>query len=279
MPSEIQHVFHPSDFTRGSEAAFCHALRIAVAVKGRLEIFHSRETADGTEWSDFPSATEHLRNWGMIPRDGDHEALAELGLYIKKIQADGSDPASQILNYLDKHQPDLIVLSTHQRKGLARWMNRAVAEPIAQASEAMSLFVPRSTRGFISPESGKPRLSSILIPVDSHPAPQRAADAAASLARLLCGDHPVSFTVLFAGEDDDLPRVNFPNRKNWQFIEHCTLGKPDEVILDAVEEFDADLIVMATRGHKGFLDGLRGSTTERVIRSAPCPVLAIPVFQ
>ena len=37
----------------------------------------------------------------------------------------------------------------------------------------------------------------------------------------------------------------------------------------------ADLIGMATAGHHGFLDALRGSTTERVIRQAPCPVLTI----
>jgi nucleotide-binding universal stress UspA family protein len=34
---------------------------------------------------------------------------------------------------------------------------------------------------------------------------------------------------------------------------------------------------MATEGHQGFLDALRGSTTERVLRGALCPVLAVPV--
>jgi nucleotide-binding universal stress UspA family protein len=40
----------------------------------------------------------------------------------------------------------------------------------------------------------------------------------------------------------------------------------------------ADLIAMPTKGHDGLLDVLRGSTTERVVRHAPCPpVLALPV--
>jgi len=39
----------------------------------------------------------------------------------------------------------------------------------------------------------------------------------------------------------------------------------------------ANLIGMATAGHHGLLDALRGSTTERVLRQAPCPVLAIPI--
>jgi nucleotide-binding universal stress UspA family protein len=47
-------------------------------------------------------------------------------------------------------------------------------------------------------------------------------------------------------------------------------------IVDAAIEFDADVIAMPTAGHHGVLDALRGSTTERVIRHAPCPVLALP---
>jgi nucleotide-binding universal stress UspA family protein len=37
----------------------------------------------------------------------------------------------------------------------------------------------------------------------------------------------------------------------------------------------ADLIAMTTAGRHGFLDALRGSTTEQVLEHAPCPVLAV----
>ena len=276
MRYEIKDGFHPSDFTRGSEAAFVHALRIALAVKGRLEVFHSEAAAEGTQWVDFPSAFEYLRRWKMIPPDGGRDAAARLGLLFKKIQADGTDACDQILNYLDHHRADLIVLSTHQRKGLARWMHRAVAEPVTRSAEAMSLFMPRSTRGFVSPATGRTHLSSILIPIDAHPAPQRAVDAIITLVYLLCGSDPVTFTLLYAGAGDEMPKVRFPSRNTWHVIEHCVEGKPEDVILDAVEEFAADLIVMATEGRKGFLDALRGNTTDKIVRSAPCPVLAVP---
>ncbi len=48
--------------------------------------------------------------------------------------------------------------------------------------------------------------------------------------------------------------------------------------MDAATEFDVDFIGMPTAGNHGVLDALRGSTTERVIRHAPCPVFAIPVL-
>jgi len=41
------------------------------------------------------------------------------------------------------------------------------------------------------------------------------------------------------------------------------------------EEHDVDLLAMTTSGHDGFLDVLRGSTTERVLHRAPCPVLSV----
>jgi len=47
-------------------------------------------------------------------------------------------------------------------------------------------------------------------------------------------------------------------------------------ILKAEREWHPDLMVLATQGHLDFLDALRGSTTERVLRGARCPLLAVP---
>ena len=50
-------------------------------------------------------------------------------------------------------------------------------------------------------------------------------------------------------------------------------GKPSAEIVKAAREHDVDIIVLGTHG-KGMLDkALFGSTTERVVRRAPCPVL------
>ena len=50
-----------------------------------------------------------------------------------------------------------------------------------------------------------------------------------------------------------------------------------ENIIDVSKETSADLIVMTTDGRNGFLDGLRGSHSERVLRHAGMPVLTVPV--
>jgi nucleotide-binding universal stress UspA family protein len=49
-----------------------------------------------------------------------------------------------------------------------------------------------------------------------------------------------------------------------------------EQILDVGTACAADLIVLRTQGHQTWLDVLRESTAERILRGAQCPVLAVP---
>ena len=52
-------------------------------------------------------------------------------------------------------------------------------------------------------------------------------------------------------------------------------GEAAAAILRAVEDMEADLIVMATHGHTGLNRMLLGSVAERVVRESPIPVLTI----
>lgn len=52
-------------------------------------------------------------------------------------------------------------------------------------------------------------------------------------------------------------------------------GKPFIEIIDTAAEADVDLIIIATHGHSGVEQILFGSTAEKVVRKAPCPVLTL----
>ncbi len=52
-------------------------------------------------------------------------------------------------------------------------------------------------------------------------------------------------------------------------------GIPSEEVITAARAEDSDLIVVGTRGKTGLTHVLLGSTAERVIRGAPCPVLTV----
>jgi len=55
-------------------------------------------------------------------------------------------------------------------------------------------------------------------------------------------------------------------------------GRPFEVLVRKAADLQASLIVLGTAGHSADLEkALFGSTAEKVLRSAPCPVLCVPV--
>lgn len=57
------------------------------------------------------------------------------------------------------------------------------------------------------------------------------------------------------------------------------IGTPYKCIIEKAIEEKADLIIMSTHGRTGLAHMLIGSVTERVLRRAPCPVLAVPSLQ
>lgn len=52
-------------------------------------------------------------------------------------------------------------------------------------------------------------------------------------------------------------------------------GKPFVEIIETAAQEDIDLIIIATHGHSGVEHILFGSTAEKVVRKAPCPVLTL----
>ena len=139
----------------------------------------------------------------------------------------------------------------------------------------MTLFVPKSGRGFVCPDTGDVLLQHVVVPVDHAPQPMAAVTYAGRAATLL-GDPPVEIDLLHVGEPGGMPELETPELAGVQWKSVHREGDVVEEIVGAVEEHAANLVVMATRGHHGILDAMRGSVTEQVLRRSPCPLLAIP---
>ena len=82
-------IVHPSDFSKSSEMAFAHALKIALQSKAELELVHVQRHEIGSErdvhWTDFPGVRTTLARWKILPLDAKPEDVAHLGLRVKKI--------------------------------------------------------------------------------------------------------------------------------------------------------------------------------------------------
>jgi len=140
----------------------------------------------------------------------------------------------------------------------------------------MTLFIPHGVEGFVSRQDGSVSLRNILIPVTCNPSPQPGVEAAVRLIRNL--ELPAGVvTLLHVGPAAEMPLVRLPADTDWTWNAMARAGEPADIILQAAAQLCSDLIVMTTDGPDGFLDGLRGTTSERVLRKATCPVANLPV--
>lgn len=267
----IRHIFHPTDLQAGSDVAFIHALRLTVAAPASLTILHVKTSDEEADMGSLPHVRDTLASWGVIPNESGAEELAAMGVGVRKIVTNGS-PVEACLDHLDRHPTDLTVLHTTQRAGRSTWLASRVSEPLARSAGGMTLLVPEGVPGFVLAGTGEVRLRRALIPLAATPAPQQSIDMASEIAELL-GMEEMEFHLLHVGENGEFPRVHAPERKGWKWVEHLKSGAVVDTILQAERDLLPDLMVMTTQGHDGFLDALRGSTTERVLRHIRCPLL------
>jgi len=253
----LTHIFHPTDFSLSPEIAFAHALKLTLATKAKLTVFHVNKGLEASQFEDFPQVRDTLARWGFGSEGGSALDLAKLGVPVEKILAHGDEPTASILAYLDHHPAGLIVLATHQLGGQPFF--QSIAEPVARRAGVMTLFIPRR----------------ILIPIDHHPNPQTALQAISGLVQAFeC--EKMACTLLHVGSEEEVPFIYTPRRAGGTWHVSIRTGDIVSQIIQCEKEEEADLIVMTTEGHKGFLEALRGNTTERVLRNARCPVLAVP---
>ncbi len=273
MPHRFQTIVHPTDFSDLSVEAFAHALRIALAMKSKLYLVHIAQSEDPGELDGFPQVRHTLEQWRLLHANATSAEVADkLGIQVAKIGLAPWNPLRGLLQFLDRHPTDLIVLATHGRDGIAHWLQGSIAEKLSRTAHVPALFLPPTACGFVEQSNGALHLSRVLVPVDHSPAPAAALGAIQEFAGLM-NKRGAIIKQMHVGET--VPSIRRVADGALVPVTRRT-GDVVSTILETAEEQQADLIAMPTAGHHGFLDALRGSTTERVIRHAPCPVLTVP---
>jgi nucleotide-binding universal stress UspA family protein len=141
------------------------------------------------------------------------------------------------------------------------------------------------------------RFRTILVPLDFSPPSQRALEVARFLSKkagpsqlllvyayflpaeveaLARDSGALILETLSARGREELERVLVGLQDEGISAEFVTQhGSPESVVVKTAEERKADLIVMGTHGRTGFSHAMLGSVAERVVRTAPCPVMTV----
>ena len=257
-------IAHLTDLHPDGGVAFAHGVALARDARAQLVSFNA---GDGAQARPMPNTGLLLESWGGAADSVPHTAVAHTCC---------EDPVDTILDGLRPMEPELIVAGTHQWSGFSRAIHESVSESVAVQGLAPTLVLPIGEPGFVDQDTGEVELDKILIPVGDD---QETAAAVNSLTVLLerLGIEDIDLYLLRVGGDEVPESLLTPEGPGWRWHRETRSGKPVDGIVAACEELDCDLVVMASRGQDGFLDIIRGTQTQQVMRKIAAGLLIIPV--
>jgi nucleotide-binding universal stress UspA family protein len=200
-------------------------------------------------------------------------------------------PSEAILEYADDQGADLLAMGTHGRTGVDRYVAGSVTERVLRRSAA-PVLTARAVDG--APQAGE--YDDVVVPTDGSDAATAAVDHAIAVATEHAATvHAVSVvdvTVSLGVPDTSVPptTVEIHEERAEAAVEAVAdrareadldaetavvTGSPASSILDYAADRDVDLLAMGTTGQTGLSRHLLGSTTERVVRHAERPVVAV----
>lgn len=297
----LTHVLVATDFGEAADAALTYGRALATGFGASLDVLHVVDNPFLRATAADPQVMESaaLQQLNRRLTEEDHRTLLVHALI--KVS---DDPADVIVEHARTAGIDLIVTGTHGRHGVPRLLMGSVAERIVRAAPCPVLSVRHPEREFA--RSGGPTdvatigLKNVLVATDFG----EAADAALTYGRTLASAFGatlhllhvvdvVSFNTLgaeaYAGMPPDLQdqvEEAARTRLDERVIDSDRTGPPTRkalwrgqlpafAITQYATDEGIDLIVMGTHGRRGVAHLLMGSVAERVVRTAPCPVLTL----
>jgi nucleotide-binding universal stress UspA family protein len=292
---KIKTVLFPTDFSRAANTALPHALKIAQKYGTDITILHV-----ATPYSDDPNAPEYQQLDEGKFKEYIEKSLGGISQAMESSQKVTTEvvrevtPAKGILDFIEEKGIDLTVMGTHGHSALAQFFLGSVAERVVRHAPCLVLTVAQDRKEY----RNNPDYQNVLVAFDfsehSKKAAREARDMAfqygARLQALYVVEqevHPAFYLKWRESMARELPQIAEEAKESLK----STLGEEGLQDLDVHVEIgdgkahaeiskfarasEVDLIVMGTHGLSGLDRMLLGSTTERVVRIASCPVLTV----
>lgn len=270
-----------TDGSDPAEAAAAHAIELASRFGATVHLLHVVDTRLGAVGlgRGAESALASLRANGEAALDR-LRSRAEAADVAVTVELDEGSPLAVIADRAA--DCDLVVVGTHGRTGLRRFVLGSVAEALVTDPPTPLLVVP--------PDEHPVSYRDVLVGTDGGATAGLATDHAVAVAdRYAALLHAVSVVderldrtspvraALERAASEAVRDVAAAAAERDVTVETRVLtGVPAEELLDAAERRTADLIVVGTRGG-GSLDRLAvGSVARRIVRAGQAPTLVVP---
>jgi nucleotide-binding universal stress UspA family protein len=212
--------------------------------------------------------------------------------------------AEEILRYADEEKADIILMATHGRSGITRWVLGSVADKALRASKVPVLLVRTGIPEEVMYDKWPKR--TILVPLDGSELAEAVLPHVETLARQR-GVDATEVVLLRVNEQPAIP-ADYPASRPVSWEEHVeqmmarskqegeqylagvqkrfagtglktrsevVMGRPADAIIDYSNQNRFNLIVMATHGRSGLSRWAFGSVAEKILVGGSSPVLLV----
>ena len=133
----------PTDGSEGTQKAVDHALRVAEKFGSELHVIYVINTSAYSTLpaeANWESVTSALRKEGRAATKGIIEEAEDRGIKVERSILEGV-PHKEILHYIDDNGIDLVVMGTHGKTGLDRFLLGSVTEKVVRSCDIPVLTV------------------------------------------------------------------------------------------------------------------------------------------
>ena len=298
----FKRILVPLDGSKTAESALPYARTLAERLGADIELL---EVIDVGEISGNASAATAALLNDARARSRPDQYLAETAKTFPGTSArwrvEQGSAASVIIDLAAENKETLIIMASHGRSGMQRWLLGSVTEKVLRGTSNPLLLVRASEQ--IS--DGQAGFKSIVVPLDGSEAAELALKKALELARPMkaeivlsrayelpatayyrADDYPASAAAFIPTRaelvegmsreardylDDKVREIGDGVEVRAEILE----GPAAERIIDLAESMTGSLVAICTRGHSGFRRWMLGSVTEKIVHYSHRPVLVV----
>lgn len=284
----FRNILVPINGSGGSDPAIDRALGLAQRFDAAVHVVHviDVEAVDAElDGAQRDRLHQPLERRGHEAVDRFYERATDQGIDVTQNLLEGR-PSRTILEYVDDHDIDLIVMGTHGHSGPESTRLGSTTERVISATRVPVLAVPKP----VDTSNGFDR---IVIATDGSDIAEDAADRGIDIA----AEYNASVSVIYVIDTEIYGRKDAPRSiigllreggenavatvtdevkdRGLRVNTDLLRGEPTEEIVEYADGAGADLVVLGTRGRGGAPDAILGSTTARVLRRTSRPILAV----
>lgn len=200
------------------------------------------------------------------------------------------NPADEISRLALEQEADMVITNTHGRSGFKRLLIGSVTEKLMKTIHCPLLALHSPDHEPQSRTASELKLEKILVGCDFSADSKLAIDYGLNLAQAFQGDLHLAHVIKPSFSKTTLQKskelrdrlegklngmVPESSREGWAVQAVVLDGEPYIALMEYAQEQDIDIVVLGIRGHTLWEKLLVGSTTDRLIRQASFPVLAV----